>query len=135
MCLNLHTALQHGTFTLHVVAWQREKNSTHVPVPETRDGILELQGVSAKHLSQIRQNSADSQGSCKGGPDCKKQNYDKDDVHMLPFKQGDEVVVSVKVIPRGGVGMILRSWRGPFKVSEVRQEGRWYILENGMITH
>ncbi len=54
---------------------------------------------------------------------------------MHPFKQGDEVLVSVKVIPRGGVGKLLRSWRGPFKVSEARQEGRWYILDNGMITH
>ena len=54
---------------------------------------------------------------------------------MHPFKQGDEVLVSVKLIPRGGVGKLLLSWRGPFKVSEARQEGRWYILDNGMITH
>ncbi len=64
-----------------------------------------------------------------------KRNYDKDAVHMHPFKQGDEVLVSVKVIPRGGVGKLLRSWRGPFKIQEVRQDGRWYILDTGLITH
>ena len=47
-----------------------------------------------------------------------KRNYEKDAVHMHPFKQGDEVLVSVKVIPRGGVGKLLRPWRGPCKVSE-----------------
>ena len=56
-------------------------------------------------------------------------------IHMHHFKQGDEVPVSVKVIPRGGAGKLLQSWRGPFKVSEARHEGRWYISENGMITN
>ena len=45
------------------------------------------------------------------------------------------MLVSVKVIPRGGVGKLLRSWRGSFEVKESKQGGRWYILENGMITH
>ncbi len=54
---------------------------------------------------------------------------------MHPFKERDEVQVSVNVIPRGGVIKLLRSLRGPSKVSEVRREGRWYILEIGMITH
>ncbi len=39
------------------------------------------------------------------------------------------------MIPRGGVGKLLRSWRGPFEFSEASQEGRWYILDNGTITH
>ncbi len=64
-----------------------------------------------------------------------KKNFDKDATHLHPYKQGERVLVSVKVIPRGGVGKLLRSWRGPFEVREVKQGGRWYILENGMITH
>ena len=32
-----------------------------------------------------------------------KGNHDKDAVHLHPFKEGDEVLVSVKAFPRGGV--------------------------------
>ncbi len=44
-------------------------------------------------------------------------------------------MVLVKVVPRGGVCKLLRAWRGPYKVANVRQERRWYILDNGMVTH
>ncbi len=36
-----------------------------------------------------------------------KRNYDNYAVHMHPFKQGDEVLVSVKVIPRGACRHLL----------------------------
>ncbi len=54
-----------------------------------------------------------------------KRNYDQDAVHLHPYKEGDQVLVSVKVIPRGGVGKLLRLWRGPFAVKHSRQGGRW----------
>ncbi len=63
-----------------------------------------------------------------------KRNYDQDAVHLHPYK-GDQVLVSVKVIPRGGVGKLLRLWRGPFAVKHSRHGGRWYILDNEMIVH
>ena len=64
-----------------------------------------------------------------------KKNFDKDAAHLHPYRPGERVLVSVKVIPRGGVGKLLRNWRGPFEVKEAKQCGRWYILESGMITH
>ena len=64
-----------------------------------------------------------------------KRNFDKNAVHLHPYKPGERVLVSVKVIPRGGVGKLLRNWRGPFEVKETKQGGRWYKLENGMIAH
>ena len=64
-----------------------------------------------------------------------KKNSDKDAIHLHPYRPGKRVLVSVKVIPRGGAGKLLRNWRGPFEVKEAKQGGRWYILENGMITH
>ncbi len=44
-------------------------------------------------------------------------------------------VVNVRVIPRGGVGKLLRARNEPSEVQDVKQGCRWYILENGMITH
>ncbi len=64
-----------------------------------------------------------------------KRNFDKNAVHLHPYKPDEKVLVNVKVIPRGGVGKLLRAWRGPYTVKEARQQGRWYILDNGMITH
>ncbi len=64
-----------------------------------------------------------------------KRNFDKNAVHLHPYKPDEKVLVNVKVIPRGGVGKLLRAWRGPYTVKEVKQQGRWYILDNGMITH
>ncbi len=53
-----------------------------------------------------------------------KKNYDKDAVYLHLHEVSDPVLVCVKVIPRGGVGELLRAWRGPFKVKEVHQGGR-----------
>ncbi len=44
-------------------------------------------------------------------------------------------MVLVKLVPRGRVGKMLRAWRGPYKIAKVCQDGRWYILGNGMVAH
>ena len=41
----------------------------------------------------------------------------------------------VKVVPRGGMGKLIRAWRGPFTITEVRQQGRYYILGEGIVAH
>ena len=64
-----------------------------------------------------------------------KRNYDKATGFQKPHKEGDAVMVLLKVVPRGGVGKLLRAWRGPYKIAKVCQDGRWYILNNGMVTH
>ena len=64
-----------------------------------------------------------------------KKNFDKNAVHIHPYKAGEKVLINVRVIPRGGVGKLLRAWRGPYEIKEVKQGGRWYILDNGMIIH
>ena len=54
-----------------------------------------------------------------------KRNFDKDATQLNPCKPGERVLVSVKVIPLGGVVKLLRSWRGPFELQEAKQGGRW----------
>ena len=34
--------------------------------------------------------------------------------------------------PTGGSDKMNRAWKGPHKIKEVHQEGRWYVLDNGM---
>ena len=39
------------------------------------------------------------------------------------------------MIPKGGSAKLLRGWRGPYKVVEVLQDGRLYILSSGHKVH
>ena len=51
--------------------------------------------------------------------------------------QVDEVVFgcSAEWIPKGGSSKLLRRWRGPYKIDEVLQEGRLYVLSSGHKVH
>ncbi len=64
-----------------------------------------------------------------------KRNFDKTTGHQVPFKEGDVVMMHAKIVPRGGTSKLLRAWRGPYVISQVCQGGRWYILQNGAMTH
>ena len=47
------------------------------------------------------------------------------------YEFGDLVWVFSKAVSRRGTRKLVRGLRGPFKVAEVRQKGRYYVLENG----
>ena len=64
-----------------------------------------------------------------------KMNYDKHAKKSIPYKVGDRVMLLVKTIPRGGSAKLNRAWRGPFSVDQVKQGGRWYVLDNGYAAH
>ncbi len=61
-----------------------------------REYIKQIFRRSAKIQQMARSNIRQSQIR-------QKRNYDQDAVHLHPYKEGDRVLVSVKVIPRGGV--------------------------------
>ena len=63
------------------------------------------------------------------------RNFDKGCRGPKAYKVGDWVRVFCKIIPAGGTAKLLRGWRGPFRVTEVRQEGRYYHLSNGNKAH
>ena len=104
-------------------------------ISQKGEGIHELQAVPEENVPPISEDTANDQSQLERSSSAPKANFDKDATHLYPYKPGERVLVRVKVIPRGGVGKLLRSWRGPFEVRETKQGGRWYILENGMITH
>ena len=39
------------------------------------------------------------------------------------------------MIPKGGSAKLLRGWSGPYKIVEVLQEGRLYVLSSGHKVH
>ena len=48
---------------------------------------------------------------------------------------GDLVWVFCQVLPKGGTNKLLKEWRGPYRISEVFQEGRFYVLSSGQKVH
>ncbi len=64
-----------------------------------------------------------------------KKNFDKNITRLRKYAVGDQVMVLVKVVPKGGMGKLLRAWRGPFTISEVKQQRRYFILDSGMKAH
>ncbi len=64
-----------------------------------------------------------------------KKNFDKNVTRLRKYAVGDQVMVLVKVVPKGGKGKLLRAWQGPFTINEVKQQGRYFILDSGMIAH
>ena len=64
-----------------------------------------------------------------------KKNYDKNADKLYSFEEGDQVMLLVKVVPRSGMGKLMRAWRGPFTMTEVRQQGRYYILGEVIVAH
>ena len=63
-----------------------------------------------------------------------KRQFDRG-VRGKPFQVDELVWVFCRVIPKGGSAKLLRGWRGPYKVVEVLQEGRLYVLSSGHKVH
>ena len=63
-----------------------------------------------------------------------KQQYDKK-IKANPHNVGDAVWVFCHVVPKGGTSKLLRGWRGPYKITDVLQDGRVYVLDTGQKVH
>ncbi len=64
-----------------------------------------------------------------------KTHFDKHCKGSKAYQVGDWVWVFCRINPAGGRAKLLRGWRGPFKVTEVHQGGRYYHLSNGNKAH
>ncbi len=64
-----------------------------------------------------------------------KRNFDKHCKGPKAYEVGDWVWVFCRIIPAGGTAKLLRGWRGPFRITEVHQGGRYYHLSNGNKAH
>ncbi len=64
-----------------------------------------------------------------------KRNFDKHCKGPKAYEVGEWVWVFCRIMPAGGTAKLLRGWRGPFRVTEVQQGGRYYYLSNGNKAH
>ena len=61
--------------------------------------------------------------------------FDKKAAGAKAISVGDYVWVFQNVIPPKGTRKLLKKWRGPFMITEVHQEGRFYRLSTGRAAH
>ena len=64
-----------------------------------------------------------------------RKKFDKKAAGARAYSVADYVWVFQNVIPPKGTKTLLKKWRGPFMITEVHQEGRFYRLSTGRTAH
>ena len=64
-----------------------------------------------------------------------RKKYDERMLQAKPYEVGQYVWVFQNVIPPKGMKKLLKKWRGPFMITEVHQQGRFYRLSTGRAAH
>ena len=64
-----------------------------------------------------------------------RKRFDKKAAGAKTYSVGDYVWVFQNVISPKGTKKLLKKWRGPFKITKVHQEGRFYRLSTGRAAH
>ena len=64
-----------------------------------------------------------------------RKKYDEKILQAKPYEVGQYVWVFQNVIPPKGTKKLLKKWRGPFMITEVHQQGRFYGLSTGRAAH
>ena len=64
-----------------------------------------------------------------------RRKYDKKILQAKPYEVGQYVWIFQNVIPPKGTKKLLKKWRGPFMITEVHQQGRFYRLSTGRAAH
>ena len=65
----------------------------------------------------------------------RRRKYDEKILQAKPYAVGQYVWVFQNVIPLKGTKKLLKKWRGPFMITEVHQQGRFYRLSTGRAAH
>ena len=64
-----------------------------------------------------------------------RKKYDERILQAKPYEEGQYVWVFQNVIPPKGTKKLLKKWRGPFMITEVHQQGRFYRLSTRRAAH
>ena len=64
-----------------------------------------------------------------------RKKYDEKILQAKPYEVGQYVWVFQNVIPPKGTKKLLKKWRGPFMITEVHQQRRFYRLSTGRAAH
>ena len=64
-----------------------------------------------------------------------RKKYDEKLFQEKPYAVGQYVWVFQNVIPPKGIQKLLKKWRGPFRITEVHQQGWFYHSSTGRAAH
>ena len=64
-----------------------------------------------------------------------RKKYDEKKLQAKPYAVGQYVWLFQNVISPKGTKKLLKKWRGPFLITEVQQQGRFYRLSTGRAAH
>ena len=64
-----------------------------------------------------------------------RKKYDEKIFQAKPYVVGQYVWVFQNIIPPKGMKKLVKKWRGPFMITEVHQQGRFYRLSTGRAAH
>ena len=64
-----------------------------------------------------------------------RKKYDEKILQAKPYAVVQYVWVFQNVVPPKGTKQLLKKWRGPFMITEVHQQGRFYRLSTGRAAH
>ena len=88
-----------------------------------------------KHLLDIPKMNELARHNMQAAQKRQKRNHDKKIKQEYQYKVGEKVLVYLNVVRKGGVRKLERQWRGPFEITKIHQEGRFYEFENGYKAH
>ncbi len=88
-----------------------------------------------KHLLDLPKMNQLARHNMRAAQERQKRNHDKKIKKEYQYKVGEKVLVYLNVVRKGGVRKLERQWRGPFEITKIHQEGRFYEFENGYKAH
>ena len=129
-----HAALNDRDQSFHDVDWQGESNAPDLILSRIRgkktspQPYLDEAVRRQQELNELcRTNTAQTQ--------MRQQKYDEKTLQAKPYAVGQYVWVFQNAIPPKGTKNLLKKWRGPFMITEVHQQGRFYRLSTGRAAH
>ena len=101
--------------------YERKKTSPQAYVKEAVGRQQELNELCRRNTAQAQMRQ--------------RKKYDEKILQAKPYAVGQNVWVFQNVIPPKGTKKLLKKWRGPIRITEVHQQGRFYRLSTGRAAH
>ena len=128
-------AILNNRDSFHDVDWQGESNAPDVLLSGIRGKKTSPQGYlneavrRQQELNELcRRNTAQTQMR-------QQKKYNEKTLQAKPYAVGQYVWLFQNVIPPKRTKKLLKKWRGPFMITEVHQQGRFYRLSTGRAAH
>ena len=99
--------------------YEGKKTSPHAYVKETVKRQQDLNELCRRNTTQAQMRQ--------------RKKYDEKILQAKPYAVGQYVWVFQNIIPPKGTKKLLMKWRGPFMITEVHQQGRFYRLSTGRV--